>query len=279
MNFEFLECSDPAEWGSDLFLFSYSLFITPQWLGTLQSPTVTPLYLNCTLGAKVVAKMAGLRIEPTNRRKRVLFFYGLPAVRPGAEGFLQPILDALMSYASSNKFNRLVVRAYDSPSLLTTTSKKFHLSHQDEYIVNLAVSADQLQKGFHKKSILDNVKTAKKKGAVFSEENSPDQIERLVVLLEEAKTLRMSKGYEHYSYFYVPYLDKAILHKTLDNGMARIFQVKINDQTACVNFVLAHGKRVYALLVGTNIEGYKFGVPAFMSYSTINRCKDLGFES
>ena len=67
--------------------------------------------------------------------------------------------------------------------------------------------------------------------------------------------------------------------ETLKNGLAKIFYVKIKDSISCINFVFTYGKKVYAILIGTSRQGYELGIPAFTTCSTLQRCKELGFES
>ncbi|HDH05170.1 MAG TPA: GNAT family N-acetyltransferase [Nitrospirae bacterium] len=279
MKIELSEISDTCEWESDLNRFEPSPFITPQWLEAVRNPTRIPVYLNVRLANETVGKMAGLKIEASCFRKRHLFFYSPPCVHDSNREITGLIINELVKYAVTNRFNRLIVRSYDSPSVFASNNKEFEIITDDEYIIDLTQSMEEIQKGFHRRSSRLQVKKAQKNGAVFYEGRSPDLIDKLVLLLNKTRSIRLSKGYEDYSYFYLPYMEESTLHKTLENGLASIFYVKIGDSISCIIFALTYGKRAYAALIGTSSKGYQLGLPAFMNYFTMKRLKELGFES
>jgi len=279
MKIELSEISDICEWESDLNRFAPSPFITPQWVEAVRNSTRIPVYLNFILNNETVGKIAGLKIEAACLRKRHLFFYSPPCIHDSIRGITGLIINKLVKYAVTNRFSRLIVRSYDSPSIFASDNNEFKITTDDEYIIDLTQSMEEIQKAFHCRSKRGKIRKAQKNGAVFCEGRSPDLIDKLILLLKETRSIRLSKGHEDYSYFYLPYMEESTLHKTFENGLARIFYVKIGDSISCIQFALTYGKRVYGVLLGTDRKGYKLGVSAFMDYSVIKKCKELGFES
>ena len=98
----------------------------------------------------------------------------------------------------------------------------------------------------------------------------------LMSLLDETKSIRRSKGFEDYSYFYMPYFDKEVIYKLFQNKIARIFYVKKQNHILCVKLVTIHNKKACALLIGTNSEGYKLKAPAFIWFNTMKKLKEEG---
>ena len=278
MNIKVSEAADIKKWESGLAEFAYSIFITPQWLEAVKNPERIPVYLDFYLNEKIVGKTAGLKITRGGLRKQRLFLYAFPSLSVSGEKTIQHFVSKLIKYAADNRFNRLTIKSYDRPFVSNLNIKDFLVSDNDEYIIDLTQNMVEIQKGFNKLT-MRKVKKAKKNGAVFYEGQSANLLDRLILLLDETKTIRLSKGYEKYSYFYIPFLDKTVLQKTLENGLAKTFYVKTNDTTNCVLLVLTHKGRAYNLLVGANSEAYKLGIPSFIHYSAVIRLKELGIES
>ena len=271
------EISNIKEWESDLNRFEHTIFVTPKWLEAFRDSTKIPVYLNFNFDNETVGKVAGLKLESDCTRLRNLFFYSSPSVHKSNTGIFDTVINELIGYAASNRFNRLIVRSYDSPFLFESNNRDFKVNTDDEYLIDLSKSMEEIQKGFNRLT-MRKVKKAKNSGAAVFEEDSPALIDRLVLLLEETRSIRLSKGYEYYSYFYFPYLDKDKLNKLLANGAGKIFFVKIGDNINCVLFVLIHNRRAYNLLIGSSSESYNLGVASYIHYYAVIRLKELGYE-
>jgi lipid II:glycine glycyltransferase (peptidoglycan interpeptide bridge formation enzyme) len=252
--------------------------MAPGWLESAANATRIPLYLNFCYGNETVGKAAGLIIESDRPWERHLFFYAFPALHDTNTQTIQLVIKKLIQYAAENGLSRLIVRSYDRPIVFQSDIPEFIVSNDHEYLIDLTPHLDEIQKRFNR-LIRRKIKKAKENKAVFFEGQSPDLIDKLVMLMNTTKSVRMSKGYQKYSYFYLPYLDKNILHKALIKGAAKIFYVTLRDNINSILFVLTCKKRAYALLLGTDNDGYQLGIPAFLYFSAISRLKELGFES
>ena len=203
MNIKVSEAADINKWESGLVEFEHSIFITPQWLESVKNSERIPVYLDFYLNEKIVGKIAGLKITCGGLRKQRLFFYAFPSLSVSDEETIQYSISKLIKYAADNRFNRLTIKSYDRPFVSNLNLKNFIISDNDEYIIDLTHSMEEIQKGCNRLT-MRKVKKAKKNGAVFFEGQSPDLLDRLVFLLEETRTIRISKGYDNYSYFYIP---------------------------------------------------------------------------
>jgi hypothetical protein len=96
--------------------------------------------------------------------------------------------------------------------------------------------------------------------------------------LEQTRSIRLSKGYADYSYYYMPYLDRTLLLRLFQNKIARIFSARLRDRILCMHFLWVHGNRAYTLLIGTNGEGYRLRAPAFSSFNVIKTLKEEGID-
>ena len=125
---------------------------------------------------------------------------------------------------------------------------------------------------------MTEVRAAERNGLTFHENSYPKIIDDLLFLLEETKSIRLSKSYEKYSYFYISWLDKEILCKLIKNRIARAFYVKKQDDILSVSLELVHNKKAYGLFIGTNQVGYKLKANTLLNFKVIETLKSEGVE-
>jgi hypothetical protein len=116
------------------------------------------------------------------------------------------------------------------------------------------------------------------KGVAFHETYSSEALGNFVSLLDETKRIRLSKGYEGYSSYYMPFLDEAILGGLLRRKAGRLFVVERKGKTLSADFAIVHGNRAFVLLNATSAEGYKIGARKFLLLSLIEKVKEEGAE-
>jgi hypothetical protein len=128
------------------------------------------------------------------------------------------------------------------------------------------------------KKRMTEVRTAEKNNLLFDESGSVNIIDTLVPLLDETKSIRLLKNYENYSYFYIPWLDKRILYKLVENKTIRIFYVRKQDEILSISAELVSGKKAYGLFIGTNQVGYKLKANTLINFKVIEKLKSEGVE-
>jgi lipid II:glycine glycyltransferase (peptidoglycan interpeptide bridge formation enzyme) len=100
-----------------------------------------------------------------------------------------------------------------------------------------------------------------------------------MTLLEETKSIRLSKGYEDYPYFHMPYFTEETIRKLVINKIGRIFYVKKEDSLLCVQFTVSYGNRACALAIGKTQEAYKLGVHPFIMFNIMRTLKEEGYSA
>jgi len=277
------EESDLQRWEEELKLFSATPFFASSWLECFRTKTRRPIYLRFVSEGKTIGLAAGLQNEPFNRvlRKffRVLFFYSGPSVVVQEGGLTQLCLEKLIGYARENKFTHVKLESWDFSCSIDVDVLPFKPIVRKEYVLDMRLGLSELIKCM-KKSRRREIKAAGRNGLTFHESNSPSILNNLLNLLEETKSIRLSKNYQDYNYFYISYLDLKTLYKLFENRIVRAFYVMNEaDGLLSVSLDTVHHKRAYGLFIGTNQVGYKLKSNTFMNFKLIEKYKEEGIES
>ncbi len=276
-----IEESDMQRWSACLQSFPTNLFIRPEWLESFRKPKRRPMYFRFVSEGMTVGLAAGLSVEPPYRilrpLYRTLFFFSGPTGLP-SRAFPCACLEKLTDYARINRYSHLHFGSWDYPYPLDFKGLSFHSITREEYIIDLRGTQSDVRKKINR-MIRRKIKKAREHGLTVHESGSPEWAERLTALLEETRSVRLSKGYEAYSYFYMPYFDNDVIRSLLRNKIAKIFYVKQGDEILCAQLILAAGTRAYPLLVGSKPKGYELGAYSLILSEEIERFNAAGIES
>lgn len=278
-----LEVSEEAhlqKWEEHLNSFSATPFFAPSWLECFRTRNRTPVYLRFVSGGKTIGLVAGLRNEPANpllkKFVKILFFYSGPVVVDADPELTRLCLEKLIGYAGENKYTHIKLESWDFPCAMNLEGLPFKPCVRSEYILDMRPDLAELEKKM--KNRMRDVRAAEHNGLTFHEGASPIILDDLLSLLEETKSIRLSKNYQNYTYFYISYLDKDTLYRLFKNGIVRAFYVKKQDEILSVTLDAVHNKRAYGLFIGTSQAGYKLKANAFIHFKLIQKFKNEGIE-
>lgn len=243
------------------------------------------MYLRFSCGSEPLGLAAGLAIEPAcrplrkslSRLYRPFVLFSGPAICRPDRTLARDCIQELIDFAADSNHTHLVVGSWDYPQMVDFDLLPLHRVIREEYIIDLRGEWRDIQQAM-RKGILQQTRKASRLGIVFVEKDTSDAIDDLIALLEQTRLIRLEKGYAEYSYYYLPYLDGPLLFRLFQNKIARVFCAQLQDRILSMNLILVHGNRAYALLIGTNGEGYKLRAPAFLAFNTIKTLKEEGID-
>ena len=276
-----IEVTDLHEWDHYLRQFSASPLLAAPWIEAFRTSQRVPIYFRFVADTQTIGIIAGLVIQPSHaflrRIDRSLFFYSGPAVIQFDRNLINACIGNLLDYARANGFTSVSVQAYDYPYAFDACDLPYE-QIQDEYVLDLRGDFTDIQDKM-RTSLKKNIRRAEKAGLTFHESCSPDIIETLIRLLEETKSVRRSKGYEDYSYFYMPHFDKEVIYKLFQQRIARIFYAQQQGKSVYLALSVTYNRKAYGLIAGTSMEGYKLNAPAFTLFYTIKKLHEEGIGS
>lgn len=267
-----------AEWTKNLEEFNYSLFIIPEWIESLKTHQLQPIYLDFQDNNGVVAKISGFRSDHKRSFLRKMTFYAGPALRKGMpESLIKNCIAALAEYAKKQGYSRIVVLSYDFPYIVDLKINGYGSVKRSEYYIDLTQDEKAIMQGFSN-NVKRNITKAKKNEFTFRESDSPSLTVRLIELLEETRKIRLSKGYKDYNYFYFPGFTIASLNKLIESGVIKFFLIEKTDIIYGIHVVLARKTKAYGLFIGFSPEGYINSIPSFLESATLFSLKNNGYE-
>jgi lipid II:glycine glycyltransferase (peptidoglycan interpeptide bridge formation enzyme) len=228
-----------------------------------------------------MALLAGLSIKPSQvlaRRyyRRLLFFSGPAAIESNRE-LTETCLKHLVTFAAHHGYSRLHFGSWDYPHPIGNGCSSLKKKNRKEYIIDLRSDLPSIKRKV-KSSVRRKARQVGKKGVVFHETYSSEALQNFISLLDETKRIRLSKGYEGYCSYYMPFLDEVILSQLLRRKAGRLFVVERKGKTLSADFAIVHGNRAFVLLNATSAEGYKIGARKFLLLSLIEKTKKEGIE-
>lgn len=281
MGVDIIEETDLVRWDEDLGSLGGSVLLSSGWLESFADSHLRPLCFRFSVEGETIGLAGGLLVEPSRRFLRGLYrnivMFSGPAMAEGREGEAGACLEALGDYAAAKGYSRLIVNSWDYPHEIEFSGEMFAKAVREEYIVDMRGDLTAVM-GKMRESIAQQRRQAERKGARFHESDSAEIIDDLERLLEETKSVRLAKGYEEYSYYYMPYLSRGVLERLFRNGTARVFYAERDGVVACAMLFVVYGRRACALLVGTGAEGYPLRAPAFLWHNIIEKLKGEGYE-
>jgi len=281
MHITVIKESNQETWDDYLRMFSATPFISGLWLESFKNQNREPVYFRFVSEGKTIGVIGGLIIKSSysilKKRDKSIFFFSGPAVINSDKEIISNCIARLTDYAALEGYTVLDFRSWDYPHTFDTENLPFYKTVRGEYIINLRGEWSAIQKKMNR-SIKKQIRQAEKNNVTFHESLSPSIIEDLISLLDSTKSVRFLKGYEDYSYFYMPWIDKGLLHNLFKNNTSRIFYAKKQDKIICIMLTIAYHTRAYALLIGTNTDAYQLRAPAFLLFKTVEYLKEQGFE-
>ena len=278
MDITVVEESNLQRWDESLSTFSAAPFISAAWLEAFRTSTHIPIYFRCVFEKQTIAMIAGLILEPSHplgrKVDRRLFFFSGPAA---VQSDLNTIMTNLLHYAALHGYTSLDLKSWDYPCEVDLMPLPYKES-REEYIVDLSGPFSEVQKKI-RTMIKRKVKKAQKNGLTFHESHNPDLAVTLISLLEETKSTRLTKGYEDYSYYYMPYINEDVIRKLLLNKCAKICYIKRENNILCAQLIVFSTQRAYYLLGGTNQEGYELGANALVLFHEIENLAHNGYDA
>lgn len=269
------------KWNKHIRMFCASPFISAPWLESFKNPGRKPVFFRFVSQEKTVGIIAGLVQEPCfhilKKIKKEIFFFSGPAVPESDKDLIRLCIASLTKYAMASGYTSLDIRSWDYPHVFDLEDLPYK-NTREEFVIDMQGEFEDIRKKMRKR-IHEMVRQGARNELTFHESDSPDLVEELTRLLEHTKSVRTSKGYEGYSYFYMPYFDKQVIYNLFQNKIAKIFYAKKHDKIISVKLVVCHGNRACALLAGTDPEGYKLKAPAFTWFNTIKKLREDGIKS
>lgn len=271
---DIVEFDDPRLWITDLHNFSYSLFLSPEWIVAMSNENDIPVFLNFMNQGIVVGKLSGLICDEGKIKGRQIYCYASPALKQYTQNIYDACFNALLQFAKSKNLSRIIVGSYDQQHHLKVKASNYFSTARFEYIVDLAdESGIKFGKGFKK-----NVQKAERAEAVYSDDNSPVILNDLFQLLQSTRMRRRNKYKSDYNPFYLKNKNEQGLIQVFDSGVGVLHSVKDNlGKGHCIVYNIEKDKKAYGLLMGSSRTAYGNGFPSFLDYNMLLSLKENGF--
>ena len=281
MQINIVEETNLNNWENYLKEFSSTFFLSSPFLEALRDKRLIPLYLRFECEGKNVGLLSGLSILPIKSFLRKiyspLFFYSGPLVIGNDKELINRCMSELFEYAVQKKYSHLMVESRDYTYDINFENKLFNKLKREAYIIDLKDEWESIKKKM-RPFVPRQVRKAERHELTFHESNSDQIVDEVIKLMKKTKSVRLSKGYIDYNYFYIPYLNKMTLKKMVNNKAVRGFYVQLKDKIISAQLIAAYNKRAYALFVGTDDEAYKLGASNFIYFNIIKQLKAEDYE-
>ena len=261
------------EWEKNLHLFHYSIFITTEWIEAVADITHIPVFLNLISKEKNIGKISGLVIK-RSKKKTYLYFYAGPALKDLNDYIFTQCLNALYKYAKTRSFSMISFGSFDNKHSLRYKGYKYLVNKRYEFVIPLSKGLENINIS---KRFKRNIRKAEKSDPRVKQSGNIKEIDVLLKLLDETKTIRISKYNIDYQPFYLTNLSKDTLKELLKSGIAKIYYTINNGIVDSIEFNLEKDKYVYMLLKGNSKNGYNNGFSSFLSYSLMKEYIDKDY--
>ncbi|GAO28496.1 GNAT family N-acetyltransferase [Geofilum rubicundum] len=253
------------QWEAGLEDFCYSLFITREWVESMQDGASSPLFIDFISKGEVVGKLSGLIIDGGWMKGKYFHAYASLALKEPNQQLFDACHVALKDLLTKMRLSRIIIGSYDQQHSMRCTSEGFVVTKRYEYLVNPGAEDFRMSKGFKK-----NVKKAENRGVFLDISDSEASLQKLFQLLELTRKYRLIKYNVRYNPFFLDKMNESSLRKLLKSGMVSFFSVKSDDGTTnSVQLNLVKGDRVYGLLMGSDLVAYEYGIPSYLDFQII----------
>lgn len=267
--------SSASDWKKDLSEYSHSLFLSCEWIVSLESEQYEPVFIDFLEGANVVAKLSAIVNKRNALKGRQLYCFAAPALRQPDVETLNRCLDALKHYAIQKRYTRIIFSSYDQQHQLRCNVKGYYTTQRSEYIVRFNDANEiHFSKGFKK-----NAGKAVKSGASFNTSTKQEHLNELFRLIDSTQTYRKKKYGSDYDPYYLRGLTDDSLKKIMANGLGVIYYTETEDKKVhCAQLNLEHNGQAYGLLMGSDPEAYQNGHPSFIDLNVIKNLKEANYQ-
>lgn len=264
------------EYDKDISNFYHSMFITSQWVSSLDvNPDVEIRYIHFVENDQVIGKITGLVQKGTWFVNKFLFCYAAPALVELDEAIYKKCMASLLRYARKNNLSKIDVYLYDQQYTFKCELKHYY---PRKYLDFVRFFDYREETPVFKKSFMYNVRKAIKTGATFHAENSERIINRLHELLAETKKLRDERyggNYQAYPYLFT---SKESFNRLFQTGILSLYHVEIDGEVHCIRCALEKDKRMYGLMIASDADAYKHSLQHFLQYNLINLMHSKGYS-
>ena len=277
MNIEINEVNEYNKWDERLREYNGSLFLGKKFLESIADNDSKSVFFEFTRNHETIALLSGIIRPLTKSVEKQLFFYSGIACKVKDDKTLADCKNILINNARQNSYARVIFESYDELSYRKIVSKHL-ISGRDraEFVIPLNDDKEKILKGFNP-NVRRMARRAMQNGAVLKYGYSSFLLDKLYDLLQQTHEERTAKGYGNYHISALPFLDYEKLLKLLNDGLAQICYVELEQEILCMQYNLVIGNLVYGLLMGTNKKGYKLGAPSMLFYEVIQDYKSKGF--
>lgn len=258
-------------WIKNLNNFSYSVFITPEWLNALADSAHTPIYLDFYSNQELVAKLAGFLCG--NNKSKQLYFYSAPAMMHLNSNLLSECLNELYNYAKINGYSRIIIGSYGNNHSVNFSAKKYFKNERSEYLLDLKNGLNEVKTSSRFRR---NVKKGQKVNPEVIASKSTNHLHNLKQLLNTTKSARLKKFNKDYNPFYLKNLTPSSLHNLLNNNIGHIYYIQCGDNINCMEFNIEIENKVYMLLKGSDEYGYNHGLSSYLSHFLTHKYSNGG---
>lgn len=263
---------EEVTWAADLQQFTYSLFLTPEWIESVRKEKAVPIYLNVSFKNEVVGKISGLIRECGYLKGCQFYSYASFALKEPNQRLFNLCHALLLKYAVKHRITRIIIGSYDQQNSLFCQSPHFYTTKRLEYLVDLKREDFHFSKGFRK-----NARKAQNNGFEIVKSNSEIIVENLVDLLNSTRQHRILKYGVDYNPFFLPGMDEVALRQLVKRKFANLVYASKNGETpSSIQMNLEKGKRIYGLLMGSDDTAYEFGIPSLIDLTIIQQGKETG---
>jgi lipid II:glycine glycyltransferase (peptidoglycan interpeptide bridge formation enzyme) len=274
--------TDRAEWESQMEGFAPSPFLSPCYLECIRTDTLIPIYLTFRVDGEIIGGTSGIVEHLSNPILRYLglfkkaTFYTGPCVHENYNEY--DVSEALIEYLVKEGFTKFIDLGYDiSGKPESRIGYKVHL--YEVYVIDLDAPWETVKKRMSQ-SINRKIKKSEKAELAFHLSNDPKQVEDLYRLMKSTASIRESRNLGEYLWDFIPYIDKEVMCKMVDNGCATLGCVKKGDEILSMMFSIHYKAKGTAMFMGTTQIGYDLGANArsilgAMEHFQSNGCKSI----
>lgn len=269
--------ADVEQWNSDLENFQYSLFHLREWVESVSTPTLHPIYIDLYDGEIKIGKIAGLKIVRNKWLNiKQLFFYASPSLIEATELIAEKCLKALVTFAKENRYINLRCAPLDSKMHTTYNTCNLRKITYNEYIIRFDNSFNDFKPG---QGLKKKLHLAARVDTQFcSSANPVKDLDLMLQLMNITKNKRTENSRSNYNPFSLRFVTAESLLKLIETGKGKIYHSLNAEEIHYVTLSLENGKQAYGLYNGTNEFGYKNGIPGFMAFMLSQYYNKNGFE-
>jgi hypothetical protein len=254
----------------------------PRWIEAFGSRRNTPVYFEFELKNKIIGIAGGIKIQSSHALARQitkeLYLFTGPIVEYEPDRMVSQCVSSLIEHSKKSGFINLKMGFYGCLPELNVVTNGFEKVTRSEFIVDISGEIEEFRKKVIWQKQRNIINKAERSDLEFQVRNDREGLENLINCLEGTRDRKISKGYQEYAYFYVPYTNKEVLVNLLKNGIASILECKRNNVVLSSNFTLVSGEHAHYLLAGSTREGYNVGAPSLLLWKQILCLKEKGVK-